>query len=65
MMSKLFDAHATFQSLCKVLDALPTRLPDETSLRDVMPGVWPTVGDLRKLCGEMEAVAAVLQRPRS
>lgn len=63
-MSKLFEAHGTFQSLCRVLEALPTRLPDETPLRDVIPGVWPTVGDLRKLCGEMEAVAGVLAEAR-
>lgn len=65
-MSKLFDAHATFLSLRKVIDALPPpAISDETPLRDVMPGVWPTVGDLRMLCGEMEAVAAVLRRHQS
>ncbi len=39
----------SFRSLLDVLDALPERLPDETPLADVIPGVWPTVGDLRQL----------------
>lgn len=27
----------------------PLNLPDEMPLRDMLPGVWPTVGELRKL----------------
>lgn len=44
----------TFKRLCKVIDALPERLPDELPLRDAMPGVWPTVGDLRKLVEQLK-----------
>ncbi len=44
----------TFKSLCKVIDALPDRLPAETPLRDAMPGTWPTVGDLRRLILEID-----------
>lgn len=43
-----------FKSLCRVIDALPDRIPDDRPLRDAMPGIWPTVGDLRKLCAELE-----------
>lgn len=63
-MSELFEAHGTFKSLRDVIDALPTRLSDDTPLRDAMPRSWPTVGDLRRLCGEMETLAAVLKRSR-
>jgi hypothetical protein len=42
--------------LCRVVnvvDALPRdfggRPTDDTPLRDVLPGAWPTLGDLRKL----------------
>lgn len=42
-----------------VIDALPPgHLPsDDTPLRDVLPGAWPTLGDLRGL-------AAFVQRAR-
>jgi len=37
-------------SFVRVHDLLePLRLPDDTSLRDCLPGIWPTVGDLRRL----------------
>ena len=35
-----------------VLELLPRRLPDETPLADALPGMWPTLGDLRKLVKE-------------
>ena len=46
-----------FRSLLAILEALPNRLPDDTPLRDVMPGVWPTVGDLRQLIKERDALS--------
>lgn len=38
-----------FKRLLAILEALPNKLPDDEPLRDVIPGLWPTVGDLRKL----------------
>lgn len=38
-----------FQQALAVLDALPSRPPDDTPLRDILPGLYPTVGDLRAL----------------
>lgn len=38
-----------FERLLGVLEALPNRLDDGIPLRDVIPGLWPTVGDLREL----------------
>lgn len=39
-----------FKRLLKILEALPTRLGDGVPLSEVIPGAWPTVGDLRQLC---------------
>lgn len=44
-----------FRRLLEVLDALPFKLPDERPLREVIPGAWPTVGDLRELIKQMDA----------
>jgi hypothetical protein len=63
-MADLLPGHDAFHRLGNVLDALPTRLDDGRPLRDVMPGAWPTVGDLRKLCAEFETVAATLAAKR-
>jgi hypothetical protein len=38
-----------FRSLLRIIEALPEKVPNDCSLRDVMPGAWPTVGDLRRL----------------
>lgn len=27
----------------------PLDIPDDTPLRDILPGAWPTMGDLRRL----------------
>jgi hypothetical protein len=43
-----FDSTA-FIRLLNVIDALPQPPDDVTPLRDIMPGVWPTLGDLRAL----------------
>ena len=45
MDEKLFN----FGNLLDVIDALPIKKPDDTPLRDLMPGAWPTLGDLRRL----------------
>lgn len=45
--------------LCRVvnvMEALPppynSNVTDETALRDVLPGAWPTFGDLRALAAK-------------
>lgn len=43
-----------FKALLQVLEALPNKLPDDKPLRDVMPGTWPSVGDLRELVKHLE-----------
>lgn len=52
----LLAACDTFARVANVIDALPDRLPDDRPLRDVMPGAWPTVGDVRKLRDAMVKV---------
>ncbi len=39
----------TFAAVLEVIEALPEHTPDDVPLRSMMPGVWPTVGDLRRL----------------
>lgn len=43
-----------FRSLLGILEALPNRLSDDRPLREVMPGAWPTMGDLRRLISEID-----------
>lgn len=43
-----------FIRLLRTIESLPRPVPNEMPLRDYIPGVWPTVGDLRALCGEIE-----------
>lgn len=43
----LLEACKAFAAAANVIDALPTRIDDTRPLRDVLPGAWPTVGDLR------------------
>ena len=41
--------------LCRVVnivEALPYEVANNTPLRDVLPGAWPTFGDLRKVAEE-------------
>jgi hypothetical protein len=38
-----------FEALFRAIEALTIKLPDDRPLREVMPGEWPTVGDLREL----------------
>ncbi len=49
----LIDACDPFARAAGIVDALPDRLPDITPLRDCLPGIWPTLGDLRLLRAEM------------
>lgn len=44
----LFDACDTFARAANIIDALP-KMSAETPLREVLPGIWPTVGEIRKL----------------
>ncbi len=48
-MSVLLAAADPFIRVVAIIDSLPPgHLPsDETPLRDVLPGVWPTLGELR------------------
>ena len=52
----LFEAGKPFVSVANIIDALPDshHVSDATPLRDVLPGVWPTVGELRKLRDALE-----------
>lgn len=43
-----------FARAANIIDALPRRLPEDTPLREVLPGIWPTVGDIRRLRDEMK-----------
>lgn len=49
----LLRAGDPFARVANIIDAEPpagiNRFPDDTPLRNVIPGAWPTVGDLRKL----------------
>jgi hypothetical protein len=51
---KLFDACDTFARAANILEGLA--LDSETPLREVLPGIWPTVGELGKLRDEMVAL---------
>lgn len=48
---KLHIALQPFSRVLAIHDALPAdwRPSDETPLRDILPGIWPTVSDLRML----------------
>ena len=41
-----------FENLLKIIDALPEKKLDNIPLRDLMPRIWPTLGDLRKLVAQ-------------
>lgn len=52
--TKLFDLCDPFARAANIIDGAGTAT-DNTPLRDVLPGIWPTVGDLRRLRDEMVA----------
>lgn len=47
-MNRSRDAIEVFLRLYRMMQ--PLGLSDETPMRDFVPGVWPTYGDLRNLC---------------
>lgn len=51
----LIEAAAPFARVANLLDALPPGHAAlyTTPLRDVLPGAWPTVGDVRRLRDEL------------
>ena len=51
----LLKACDPFARVAIIVDRLPDRLPDDTPARDVMPGIWPTLGELRRLRDELVA----------
>ena len=52
-----------FGNLLAIIEALPDKRPDDTPLRDLMPGVWPTLGDLRELVASQQAVTPDIKQP--
>jgi hypothetical protein len=48
---ELPQAIQTFSRVLAIHDALPERFKpsDATPLREILPGIWPTVADLRSL----------------
>jgi hypothetical protein len=49
------DDETPMARICRVVNvvgALPNPPPDGTPLRDVLPGGWPTIGDLRRVAEE-------------
>ncbi len=52
--SALMKACDTFARVARIIDKLPNKeFNDETPLREMWPGIWPTVGDIRRLRTEM------------
>jgi hypothetical protein len=51
----LLKACDTFGRACAMMESLPSlhRPDDSKSLRETLPGAWPTVGELRTLYAEM------------
>lgn len=52
-MAMLMACCETLARATNVIDVLPNRMPDDTPLRDALPGIWPTVGDARAIRDEM------------
>jgi len=52
----LFDACDPFARAANILDAHPQKPYNDDPLRELLPGVWPTMGDLRKLRDAMVAM---------
>lgn len=54
---KLFDACDPFARAASIIGGLPGSSPsDDTPLIEVLPGIWPTVGDLRGVLQAMKAL---------
>jgi hypothetical protein len=51
---QMFEVCDTFARAANIIDgARGSDLSDETPLRELLPGIWPTIGDLRRLRNEM------------
>ncbi len=44
----------SFINLANIIEALPRHVRDDEALRDHLPGLWPTVGDLRSLVKQLQ-----------
>lgn len=51
--TKLIEAAAPFVRVANIVDALPEWTEEHLPLRGFMPGIWPTVGDIRRLRDEL------------
>lgn len=51
--SRLMAACAPFARVADLIDRLPEWTDGDIGLRGFMPGIWPTVADVRKLRDEM------------
>jgi hypothetical protein len=62
--TRLLAAADPFIKVQHMLDSLPpaNRIPDDRPLSKCLPGIWPTMGDLRKLIIAIEANVPA-QRP--
>lgn len=49
MPNDLKEAIDPFVRVLNIINALPRSVDDDEPLRNHLPGVWPTIGDLRKL----------------
>ena len=49
--ARIIDVCDPFARAANIID--PLGLDDDIPLREVLPGIWPTVGDLRKLRDEL------------
>lgn len=55
---KLSLAESKFRALLGIIDALLEHIPDDTPLRNILPGMWPTLGNLRELLDEVKHLKA-------
>lgn len=47
--SEFFDACDPFARAANIIDGAQPDLRDDHPLRELLPGIWPTIGDLRRL----------------
>lgn len=52
----LIKALEPFARVALIMDKLPIPPSDDTPLRDVVPGVWPVLGDCRIAAAEITKV---------
>lgn len=45
---------ATFARVANIVDKLPELPSDDTPLREFIPGIWPTIGDVRRIRDELK-----------